>query len=71
MEFGNKNNNVMSLEDNHREALSPIKAESVEFVSAKYDDLAAFKKTAMEELQKIKSRLNEIFDVCDRTETSQ
>ena len=61
----------MSLEDNHREGLSPIEAKSVEFVSAKYDDLAALKKTAMEELRKIKSRLNETFDVCDRTETSQ
>lgn len=52
-ELGNKNKDVMSLEDNHGETLSPSKAKSVEFVSAKYDDLAAFKKTVMEELGKL------------------
>lgn len=70
LEFGDKNKDVLSLEDNHGEVITSSKAKSVEFVSAKYDDLAAFKKTAMEELWKTKSRLNEIFDVCDHIEKS-
>lgn len=70
MEFGNENKDVMSLEDNHSKAFSPSKAKSVEFVSAKYDNLATFKKTLTEEPRKITSRLNEIFDVCDRIEKS-
>ena len=70
LEFGNKNKDVLSLEDNHGEVISSSKAKSVEFVYAKYDDLAAFKKTAVKELWKTKSRLNEIFDVCDHIEKS-
>ena len=44
--------------------------ELVGFVSAKYDDLVAFQKSATEELQRIKSRLNAISDACDRLEKS-
>lgn len=50
LEFGDKNKDALSPEDNHGEVITSSKAKSVEFVSAKYDDLAAFKKTAMEEL---------------------
>ena len=52
------------------EAQLSSEKELVEFVSAKYDDLVAFHKSATEELQRIKSRLNAISDACDRLEKS-
>ena len=70
--IGNKGEDLAErAEGNHGgEAQSSSKEESVEFISAKYDDLVAFKKNATEELQKIKSRLNAISDACDRLEKS-
>lgn len=56
-------------DDSHgAEFLSPGRSKSVEFVSAKYDELVAFKSYATEELQKINSRLNTISEACDRIE---
>ena len=44
--------------------LSSDKAYSVEFVSAKYDGLMAFKFSAINELKEIRSRLDKISEAC-------
>ena len=50
--------------------LSPDKTKSVEFVSAKYDDLIAFKTSGSKELEEIRARLDKISETCDRIQRS-
>lgn len=53
-------------EDTGKEAMSPGRANSVELVSEKYDELVSFKEAANKELQRISKRVNTISDACDR-----
>ena len=55
---------------NDSEVLSLDKTKSVEFVSAKYDDLIAFKASASKELQEIKARLDKISETRDHIQKS-
>ena len=50
--------------------LSPDKTKSVEFVSAKYDDLIAFKTSGSKELEEIRARLDKISETCDNIQRS-
>lgn len=54
----------MSMSSNGGETLSSDKADSVEFVSAKYDVLTAFKVSATKELKDIRSRLDKTSEAC-------
>ena len=55
---------------NDSEVLSLDKTKSVEFVSAKYDDLIAFKASASKELQEIRARLDKISETRDHIQKS-
>ena len=60
----------VSLSSNGGETLSSDKADSVEFVSAKYDVLMAFKVSATNELKEIRSRLEKISEASARIQKS-
>ncbi len=52
---------------NDSHAVSMVEKEtSVEFFSAKYDDLVVFKTNTITELKKIKSEVNDISKKCDK-----
>ena len=55
---------------NGGEVLSPDKTKSVELVSAKYDDLLAFKASASKELQEIRARLGKVSETCHHIQKS-
>ena len=55
----------LNVGDNGGEELSSKKTKSVEFVSAQYDDLMAFKASASKEVEEIRARLDKIFETCN------